>query len=44
MDVIHLNEDKIRKMIDMGHSIGTHSHTHISIADGTITPQDLKKS
>ena len=43
MDVIHLNEDKIRKMIDMGHSIGTHSHTHISIADETVSPQDLKK-
>ena len=33
--VMHLTEKQIREMINMGHSIGTHSHTHISVAAST---------
>lgn len=31
LDIVHLNEDKIRSMINMGHSIGTHTHTHVAV-------------
>ena len=31
MEIMHLTKDQISDMIQMGHSIGTHSHTHISL-------------
>lgn len=31
LEMIHLNENKVRDIIRMGHVIGTHSHTHVSI-------------
>ncbi len=31
MEIMHLTKDQISEMIQMGHSIGTHSHTHISL-------------
>lgn len=32
LDEIHLNSTQVKKMIEMGHSIGVHSHTHLSVA------------
>ena len=43
LDLIHLNESKIKKMIDMGHTIGTHTHTHISVAASKLNQQDFEK-
>lgn len=41
LDEIHLNEGKIREMISMGHAIGAHSHTHLSIAASKVTASDF---
>jgi len=38
-ELMHLTEQKIKKMIQMGHSIGVHTHTHISVG-----PSKLSKS
>ncbi len=32
LEIMHLNKKQIKEMIEMGHSIGTHSNSHISIA------------
>jgi len=41
LDDIHLTETQIRKMLDMGHMIGTHTHTHISVAATQLTPEEF---
>ena len=43
MEVIHLTSGKIKKMLKMGHFIGTHTHTHISVAANVLTEKDFKK-
>ncbi|AJW71781.1 hypothetical protein NADRNF5_2108 [Nitrosopumilus adriaticus] len=43
LDIIHLNENKIRDMIKMGHTIGTHTHTHLSIGATKLNSNDFKK-
>lgn len=32
LDLIHLTEDQIKKILEMGHYLGTHTHSHISVA------------
>ena len=41
VDIIHLNEGQVRGMLDMGHSVGVHSHSHISVAGTGITDRDF---
>lgn len=43
LDMIHLNEDKVRDIIKMGHTIGTHSHTHLSIGATKLNSTVLEK-
>ena len=43
MKKIHLTESQVSKMLKMGHSIGTHTHSHISIAGNKISLSDFKK-
>ena len=43
LDLIHLNENQISKMIQMGHSIGTHSHSHISINYSNLSKFEFHK-
>lgn len=43
LEMIHLNENQIRDMIKMGHSIGTHSHTHVSIGGANLNPEDFER-
>ena len=43
LDIIHLNENKIRDIIKMGHTIGSHTHTHLSIAASKLNSTDFKK-
>ncbi len=38
-ELMHLTEDQIKLMISMGHSFGTHTHTHISVG-----PTELSNS
>ena len=34
MEIMHLTKEQISEMYEMGHSIGTHTHSHISVALG----------
>lgn len=43
LDIMHLSKEKVKKMIDMGHSIGVHTHSHISIAPSKLTPSEFKE-
>jgi len=43
MEIMHLTQDQISKMTKMGHSVGPHSHTHISIASARLTEKDFVK-
>ena len=43
LDIIHLDENKVRNIIKMGHTIGTHSHTHLSIGVTKLNSDDLEK-
>ncbi len=43
MSFMHLSEAQIKEMAAMGHTFGTHSHSHISIASTRLTPEELEK-
>ncbi len=43
LNIIHLNENKIKEIIKMGHSVGTHTHTHLSIGTSKLNSNDFKK-
>ena len=38
---IHLDKEQIKEMIEMGHSIGVHTHTHISVAATNLSKYDF---
>ena len=40
---MHFSKDQIRKLLDMGHFIGTHSYSHISLGRRGITNADIEK-
>jgi len=40
---MHLNENKIRKMLELGHNVGSHTHSHISIAGNKLEPDIFTK-
>ena len=37
LSIIHLTEKQVKEMLDMGHSIGTHTHTHISVKASNLS-------
>ena len=41
VELIHLTKEQISEMLKMGHSIGTHSHSHISIASTVLSKEDF---
>ena len=43
VDDMHLTKIQIKKLLDMGHSIGSHSHSHISVANSELSKLQLKK-
>lgn len=43
MEIMHLTKKQIRHIAAMGHSIGVHSHTHISIAGSGLGAKDFKR-
>ena len=43
MEIIHLTKEKTQKMIEMGHYVGVHTHTHISVAPSTLTSKEFEK-
>lgn len=43
MEFIHLTERHIREILAMGHSIGGHTHSHISVASSNLAAETLEK-
>ena len=42
LELMHLTEYQIKKILDMGHSLGTHTHTHISVGPTKLFEEDQK--
>jgi peptidoglycan/xylan/chitin deacetylase (PgdA/CDA1 family) len=42
LELMHLSEYQIKKMLDMGHSLGVHTHTHISVGPTKLSEEDQK--
>lgn len=40
---MHLTKDQIREIIDMGHDIGVHTYSHISVATSNLGKDDIEK-
>ena len=38
---IHLSVDQVKKLLKMGHKIGTHSHSHISVASSKLSNDEF---
>ena len=43
LEIMHLNENQIKKMIEMGHHVGAHTHSHISVAATELSSKDFIK-
>lgn len=43
LEIMHLTKKQITEMLALGHHIGTHSHSHFSIASANLTEKELKK-
>ena len=43
LEIIHLNKEQIHEMLEMGHTIGVHTHTHISVAATSLSKKDFYK-
>ena len=41
--MMHLTEEQVKEMLEMGHSIGPHSHSHISIAATDLDDESFGK-
>ncbi len=41
MEIMHLTKVQISEMLEMGHSIGTHTHTHISVGSSKLTDEEF---
>jgi len=41
LETIHLNKEQIQEMLEMGHKIGVHTHTHISVAATSLSDSDF---
>ncbi len=40
---IHLSINQLKKLLEMGHKIGTHSHSHISVASSKMSDEEFNK-
>jgi len=43
LEIMHLNEKQIKNMLEMGHYIGTHTHSHISVAATELSSKKFIK-
>jgi peptidoglycan/xylan/chitin deacetylase (PgdA/CDA1 family) len=41
MEIMHLTKNQVCEMIEMGHSIGTHTHSHISVGASNLADDEL---
>jgi len=42
MELMHLTKEQISEMLEMGHSFGTHTHSHISIGSTSLNNDEFK--
>ena len=42
LELMHLSKEQVKEIIQMGHDIGVHTHTHISIAPSKLTTDEFK--
>ena len=40
---MHLTKKQIKEMIKMGHTIGSHTHSHVSVAANQLSEEDFEK-
>jgi peptidoglycan/xylan/chitin deacetylase (PgdA/CDA1 family) len=43
MEIAHLTSSQINQMLEMGHSIGVHTHSHISVAASNLQSKEFHK-
>ena len=43
LNIMHLNENQIKEMLEMGHYVGVHTHSHISVAATELNSKDFIK-
>ena len=43
MNLMHLDKKQVKKMLKMGHSVGVHTHTHISVGSCNLSKKDFEK-
>ncbi len=43
VEIMHLTKRQLKDMVAMGHSLGVHSHTHISVAAVNLEKDDFQK-
>ncbi|MEK7125810.1 MAG: polysaccharide deacetylase family protein, partial [Patescibacteria group bacterium] len=43
MEIMHLTSKQIKEILDLGHNIGSHTHSHPSIASASLSSEDLRK-
>lgn len=43
LEIMHLTKEQIDEMLRMGHSIGVHSHSHISVAATSLDNENFRK-
>lgn len=41
MEIMHLTKDQVSEIIEMEHSIGTHTHSHISVGSSKLTDNEF---
>jgi peptidoglycan/xylan/chitin deacetylase (PgdA/CDA1 family) len=41
MEIMHLTKNQVCEIIEMGHSIGTHTHSHISVGSSNLEDNEL---
>ena len=43
LNIMHLTENQIKEMLEMGHSIGVHTRSHVSVASSNLSLSDFNK-
>ena len=43
LNIMHLKENQIKEMLEMGHSIGVHTRSHVSVASSNLSVDNFNK-
>ncbi|MDP3900333.1 MAG: polysaccharide deacetylase family protein [bacterium] len=41
--MLHLTHDQVAEMVEMGHTIGAHTHSHLSVASAHLSEENFEK-